>query len=118
MFRTKIAAKPKSALRLALPLVGALSLFTLTAPLLHSAAQAAEAVSRAALLASTCASCHGTDGQGMGDNPALAGKPAADMLKTLQAFAAGTVESVVMGRLAAGYSEAELQAVAEYFAGL
>lgn len=117
MFRTKIAAKPKSALRLALPLVGALSLFTLTAPLLHSA-QAAEAVSRAALLASTCASCHGPDGQGMGDNPALAGKPAADMLKILQAFAAGTVESVVMGRLAAGYSEAELQAVAEYFAGL
>ena len=54
----------------------------------------------------------------MGDNPALAGKPAADMLKILQAFAAGTVESVVMGRLAAGYSEAELQAVAEYFAGL
>ena len=117
MFRTKIAAKPKSALRLALPLVGALSLFTLTAPLLNSA-QAAEAVSRAALLASTCASCHGPDGQGMGDNPALAGKPAADMLKILQAFAAGTVESVVMGRLAAGYSEAELQAVAEYFAGL
>lgn len=117
MFRTKIAAKPKSALLLALPLAGVLSLFTLTASLMNSA-QAAETVSRAALLASMCASCHGPDGQGMGDNPALAGKPAAEMFTILQAFAAGTVESVVMGRLAAGYSEAELQAVAEYFAGL
>ncbi|MEZ5591307.1 MAG: c-type cytochrome [Gammaproteobacteria bacterium] len=117
MFRTIPTAKPESTLRLALPLAGALSLFTLTAPLLNSA-QAAEAVSRAALLASTCASCHGPDGQGIGDNPALAGKPAAEMVKTLQAFADGSLESVVMGRLAAGYSEAELQAVAEYFAGL
>jgi sulfide dehydrogenase cytochrome subunit len=83
-----------------------------------SAVQAEPAVSRGALLASMCVTCHGPDGQGMGDTPKINGKPAAELVKILQAMASGETKTIIMDRHAAGYTADELQAVADYFAGL
>jgi sulfide dehydrogenase cytochrome subunit len=69
-------------------------------------------------LAATCANCHGTNGQTVDGStvPALAGMPATYMLEQLKAFKAGTRPATVMHQLAKGYSDAQLEAIAGYFA--
>ena len=69
-------------------------------------------------LAATCANCHGTDGRAVQGSsvPALAGLPAADLLQQLRAFRDGSRPATVMQQIAKGYSEAQLQQLAAYFA--
>jgi len=69
-------------------------------------------------LAAACASCHGTQGRARGDVAwgALAGMPAAVLAERLRAFKAGTRPSTVMQQLARGYSDAQIDALAAYFA--
>jgi cytochrome c553 len=69
-------------------------------------------------LAATCAQCHGTDGHAVpgAGIPALAGMPREEMLAKLRAFQAGTVRATVMTQLARGFSEAQLQQLADFFA--
>lgn len=72
-----------------------------------------------ALLAAGCANCHGPDGHSPGAMPTIGGA-SLDVLKAkLLAFrnddAPGTT---VMVRIAKGFSEAELMALAEHFASL
>lgn len=69
-------------------------------------------------LAATCAQCHGTDGRAAADSlvPALAGQPAEQLLARLTAFRNGSVGATVMTQIARGYSEAQLRALAAYFA--
>ncbi len=75
-------------------------------------------VSRGALLASMCSTCHGTDGTGSKSIPQLAGIEADDLFETMKAFASGEEEATIMGRHAAGYTDDELKAIADYFANL
>ncbi len=70
----------------------------------------------AAMLAGTCAACHGTNGSSVGVMPTIAGSSQDYFIETMQAFRSGERESTVMGRVAKGYSDEELKAMAGYFA--
>jgi cytochrome subunit of sulfide dehydrogenase len=73
---------------------------------------------RPALLATACFSCHGVDGKSVGEIPPIAGKTAAQMSTALKAFKSDQVMGTIMNRLAKGYSDAEIDALATYYANL
>ena len=69
-------------------------------------------------LAATCANCHGTDGraaEGAGV-PGLAGMPRDYLAAQLKAFKAGTRPATVMHQLSKGFSDAQIEQMAAYFA--
>ena len=69
-----------------------------------------------AVLAASCANCHGPDGRSTGGIPTLRGLPEAYLLQRLQAFKAGTAQdATVMTRLAKGYDDEQLKALAQWF---
>ena len=73
---------------------------------------------RARSLAATCAQCHGTDGRvppGSGI-AGLAGMPASYLTEQMKAFKNGVRPGTVMPQLARGYSDAQIAAMAGYFA--
>jgi cytochrome c553 len=70
------------------------------------------------LLAGTCAGCHGADLQGSGAIPTLRGHGADYLRFMLDAFKSGERQATVMNRLAAGYAEAEIEALADYLSTL
>jgi cytochrome c553 len=82
-----------------------------TAPL---AAAGAEEL-RTPLIAQSCAGCHGQKGSGMGRTPSIAGYDRDDFLLVWREFRSGERPSTVMGRIARGYTEAEVAALADYF---
>jgi cytochrome subunit of sulfide dehydrogenase len=69
------------------------------------------------LAAQGCLGCHGPEGGGAGAVPALAGRDAGELRTLLHAFRAGERPATIMDRIARGYSEAELAAIAAHFAG-
>jgi cytochrome c553 len=71
----------------------------------------------APLVAQGCLGCHGPNGAGMGPVPALAGRDAAELRALMQAFRDGTRPATIMDRIARGYTEAELAAAVDHFAG-
>lgn len=72
---------------------------------------------QAAVLAAGCAQCHGTNGHPVaGTTAPLASQPSERFLQAMRAFRSGTRPSTVMGQIARGYSDADLQALAGYFA--
>jgi len=69
------------------------------------------------MAAQTCAGCHGT--QGYVENSAfmpLAGMSEEHFINAMNAFADGSRPGTLMGPIAMGFSEAEIRAMAEYFA--
>jgi cytochrome c553 len=70
----------------------------------------------ARLVAATCANCHGTDGRSRGDIPGLAGRDKGELVRLVRDFRDGRRRSTVMQQLAKGYSDAEIEAAAAYFA--
>ena len=91
-------------------------LLAATGPLAAQAQGQAELHTRS--LAATCANCHGTDGRASSGSamPALAGMPRDYLLTQLKAFKANTRPSTIMGQLSKGYSDAQLEQIASYFA--
>jgi cytochrome c553 len=69
-------------------------------------------------LAANCAQCHGTGGHTVAGSPLppLAGRSRDDLLAQLKAFKAGTRPSTIMQQLARGYSDAQLEQLAAFFA--
>lgn len=67
-------------------------------------------------IAATCANCHGTGGASVGGNEPLAGKPKDDTVQKMQDFKAGRRPATIMHQLAKGYTDAQIDAVAAYFA--
>ncbi|HEY1226155.1 MAG TPA: c-type cytochrome [Ramlibacter sp.] len=69
-------------------------------------------------LAATCATCHGTDGRAAAGTSmaGLAGQPREYLLQQLRAFREGSRPATVMHQIASGYSDAQLQQLAAYFA--
>ncbi len=63
---------------------------------------------------SNCYSCHGTDGRSPGSIPSLTGKNAEQALLMLKEFKSGQLAATVMTRHAKGYTDAELEALANY----
>ena len=69
-------------------------------------------------LAATCAACHGTQGRAIEGAavPGLAGLPAAYMSEQMKGFKGGTRQATVMHQIAKGYSDAQIEQLAAYFA--
>lgn len=74
---------------------------------------------RIEVIAQSCATCHGTQGRLETDVPAIAGQPEAVLGAQLLAFKRdGMPDATVMPRLAKGFTDEELEALAAYFASL
>lgn len=65
------------------------------------------------LLASNCFQCHGTNGNGPGFDR-LAGKSASSLYSDLKEFQSGKEGTGIMARHAMGYTDAQLQALAQW----
>ena len=63
---------------------------------------------------SNCFSCHGTDGRSPGAIPSLTGMNSQQALLVLKEFKSGARPATVMARHAKGYTDAELEAMANY----
>jgi cytochrome subunit of sulfide dehydrogenase len=67
-------------------------------------------------LASTCASCHGTDGKSDGILVSLAGQSAESILSKIAQFKDGSRPATIMHQIAKGYTDDQLKLIADYFA--
>jgi sulfide dehydrogenase cytochrome subunit len=69
-------------------------------------------------LAATCANCHGTNGKVVSGSPVagLAGLPADYIVSQMKAFKSGARPATVMHQLAKGFSDAQIDQMAAYFA--
>ena len=79
---------------------------------------AAQDPNQARNLAATCANCHGTDGKAVAGAgmPALAGQPKETIVQRFQEFRSGQREATVMHQIAKGYTNAQIELVAAWFA--
>ncbi len=77
--------------------------------------QAATAENDAALsLILNCYTCHGTDGVSPGHMPSINGKSSAYLLEQLRGFKDDSKQNTIMGRISRGYSDAQLEVIANY----
>jgi cytochrome c553 len=67
-------------------------------------------------LGAACAMCHGTEGRSAGGNEPLAGMPKADLVRKVNEFRSGAKPATVMHQISKGYSDAEIEAIAAFFA--
>ena len=69
-------------------------------------------------LAATCAACHGTNGRAVEGSaiPSLAGRPREQLQQQLLAFRDGSREATVMHQISKGYSPAQIEQLAAWFA--
>jgi len=70
----------------------------------------------AAYLAANCANCHGTQGRGAGAMPSIAGQNKEYLVEQMRAFRDGKRPATVMQHLAKGYTDAQINLIAEHFA--
>jgi sulfide dehydrogenase cytochrome subunit len=75
-------------------------------------------ITRGVMLSNSCAACHGTDGKSPGAIPSIYRKPAEFISQALLDFREGRRPATVMGRHASGYSDEEIQMIADYFSSL
>lgn len=91
----------------------------LTIALAAAGAQAQEPAARhVRSLAASCAACHGTDGRAIDGSavPGLAGIAADRFVEQMKAFQSGARPATVMHQIAKGYTDAQVQALAAWFA--
>ncbi len=69
-------------------------------------------------IAATCMSCHGPGGKSVGKNPNLAGQNKAFFVQSMKDFKSGEKPGTIMKRHASGYTDAEIDALGDYFASL
>lgn len=70
-------------------------------------------------LAATCFSCHGTDGRSVGGvPPALAGRDRAELVQQMNDFKTGKRPATIMHQHAKGYTDAQIEQIAGYFAAV
>jgi cytochrome c553 len=66
--------------------------------------------------AASCSGCHPASAGVETVVPRLAGRPAADIVAQMQAFRTGQQPATVMNRIANGYSETDVAAIAAWYA--
>lgn len=70
----------------------------------------------ASMLSNACAGCHGTVGASAGYSiPVIAGLPNEYFRRAMKQYQSGERYSSIMGRIARGYSDAEINAMATFF---
>ncbi|MBK8119533.1 MAG: c-type cytochrome [Sulfuritalea sp.] len=90
--------------------------WALAAGVLAVSATAQAAPPSPAMLSHACAGCHGTNGGSAGlTMPSLASQSKTAIVDAMKKFKSGERPSTVMGRLAKGYTDAEFEAMAEFF---
>jgi len=67
-------------------------------------------------MAAACGSCHGTNGKSVGGMEELAGYPKDKLVKAVQDFRSGAKPATVMHQLAKGYTDAQIEAIAAFYA--
>ena len=67
-------------------------------------------------VAANCANCHGTNGIAKGAMPSLAGQKREYIVEQMRAFRDGKRPATVMHQLSKGYTDAQIDAVADHFA--
>ncbi len=67
-------------------------------------------------MAASCAACHGTNGVSQPGIEPLAGQSQDDLRRKLLDFKMGKTPATLMHQLAKGYSDAQLEQLASYFA--
>lgn len=107
--------QPKSLLTSARPALWLALALAAPLPSLATPAATSLRAQDVAVLAASCANCHGPDGRSTGGMPQLRGLPESYLLERLQAFKAGTAkDATVMTRLAKGYDDEQLKALAQW----
>ena len=81
----------------------------------HASEVLATEITRGVMLSNSCAACHGTDGKSPGAIPRINGKSSQYIAQTLHEFREGKRPATVMGRHATGYTDEEIQLIADYF---
>lgn len=92
-----------------------LSVLGLVVSISASGAQA-QSLPKSEYLAANCANCHGTNGKSVGGLPALAGYPKAEFIQAMKDFQSGKREATLMHQISKGYTDAQIEAMATYFA--
>lgn len=87
---------------------------------MHAHAPTSVADVRTRSLAATCTQCHGTDGKALpGETMVrLAGLPREHIATQMRAFRDGQRPATVMHQIAKGYTDAQIDAMAAYFAAV
>ena len=71
----------------------------------------------ATMLANTCAGCHGTFGSSVGPaSPGIAGMSRDYFIESMMAYKQEKRPSTIMSRIAKGYTDEEIELMADYFA--
>lgn len=81
-------------------------------------AQSTAEANAARYVAANCANCHGTQGRSAGAMPSLAGQQKTYLAEQMRAFRDGKRPATVMHQIAKGYSEQQIDMIAEHFARL
>ncbi|MEO1765888.1 c-type cytochrome [Thiobacter aerophilum] len=79
-------------------------------------AHAQEVNKHARILAAPCAACHGTNGNSVGGTPVLAGADRAHFILQMKEFKSGARPATVMHQHARGYTDEEIEMLADFFA--
>lgn len=79
---------------------------------------AAPSHAQAPLAAQSCMGCHGPQGGGSLSVVSLAGRPKADIEAAMRAFQKNERPATIMGRVARGFTEAEIERIAAFYAAL
>jgi cytochrome subunit of sulfide dehydrogenase len=70
---------------------------------------------QAAIWASSCMACHGTEGKAEGTGMTIGGRTADDLYNSLIAYKTGKRTGTVMNQHARGYSDEQLKRIADQF---
>lgn len=71
------------------------------------------------MLGNVCAACHGTHGKSVDEYmPQLAGINRQQLIQAMKDYRDDKRQSVVMNRVAKGYNDAEIEAIADYFSNI
>jgi cytochrome c553 len=82
----------------------------------HAPSWAQTDANAARYIAGNCANCHGTFGVAKGGMPSLAGQKKDQIAARVREFRDGKRAATVMHQLAKGYTEAQIDAIAEQIA--
>jgi len=94
-----------------------LALATGALALALSTAGSAGGTASADMLAGICYGCHGTNGNSVGPAaPSIAQMEKTAFVETMQAFRSGDTYGTIMGRIAKGYTDEEIERMAGHFA--
>ena len=92
-----------------------LALLVASGFMLRGVASAGDMAS-ASMLSNTCAGCHGTNGSSVGPaTPNIAGMNDELFVEMMEGYAKNENPSTIMGRIARGYTDEEIKAMAGFF---